>query len=59
MIILAKTDKELTTEIVNTFVSSWNSKNNTQVLNSKHLIDLIQTVHKTIRELPDDKNDSH
>lgn len=54
---MAKTDKELTAEIVNNFVASWNNSGKTNPINSPQLIDLIKNVHETIQNLPETKND--
>ncbi len=54
---MAKTDKELTIEVVNTFIASWNNSPKTNAINSPQLIDLIKTVHKTIQDLPETKVD--
>jgi predicted transcriptional regulator len=52
---MAKTDKELTAEIVNTYVSSWNGAHNTQPIKTDVLLNIIKSVHKTISELPETK----
>lgn len=52
---MAKTDKELTVEIVNTYVASWNGSDKTNPINKPQLIDLIKDVHKTIQDLPETK----
>ena len=46
-----KTDKELTVEVVNTFVEAWNGKSNTNALNADNLVDLIKCVYNTIHSL--------
>lgn len=51
---MVKTDKELTVEVVNNFVNSWNARSNTTALQSSDLKDLIKTVYKTIKDLPED-----
>ncbi|SPT99128.1 Uncharacterised protein [Lysinibacillus capsici] len=50
---MAKTDKELTAEIVSTYVTSWNGNGKTSPVNFTELTDLIKSVHKTLRELPE------
>lgn len=50
---MSKTDKELTTEIVTNYVSSWNSAPNTKPIKSDALISLIKAVHSTLKELKD------
>ena len=50
---VAKTDKELTAEIVNNYVASWNGAGNTQPIKTDTLLGIIKSVHKTIRELPE------
>ena len=52
---MLKTDKELTVEIVCTFISSWNAKNSTNAIDAKHVPDLITTVHKALSSLPSEK----
>lgn len=52
-IIMSKTDKELTVEVVNTFVQSWNAKNNTVGIQSNQLPDIIKSIYKTIHNLND------
>jgi predicted transcriptional regulator len=50
---MAKTDKELTVEIVNNYVNSWNGSDRTNPIKSSELTNLIVNVHATIRELPE------
>lgn len=50
---MSKTDKELTVEVVNNFVSSWNSSHGTSPIPTKNLVELIQTVYTTISSLPE------
>jgi len=52
---MSKTDKELTTEIVTSYIESWNARNTANPINKPQLIDLIQTVYKTIQDLPETK----
>lgn len=52
---MAKTDKELTTEIVCAFIESWNAKNGTQALNIGDVVDIIESVHQTIHALSKDE----
>lgn len=53
MIHLSKTDKELTVEIVNSFISAWNSADKTNPINTPQLEDLIKNVHSILQGLPD------
>lgn len=48
---MSKSDKELTVEVVNTFVQSWNDKNNTSALSVENVTDLIKAVHSTVKNL--------
>lgn len=50
---MAKTDKELTAEIVNNYVNSWNGSNRTNPLKFSELEEAIKLVHRTIRDLPE------
>lgn len=50
---MPKTDKELTVEIVNNHISSWDSAPNTKPIKSDALISLIKAVHSTLKELKD------
>lgn len=50
---MPKTDKELTVEVVNTFVASWNAKNSTNAMKGDDVIDLINNVYETIQSLDD------
>lgn len=50
---MSKTDKELTVEVVNNFISSWDSAERTNAIDSPQLINLIQSVHKAISSLPE------
>ncbi|MEY8514213.1 hypothetical protein [Lactococcus taiwanensis] len=50
---MSKTDKELTTEIVTNYISSWNSAPNTKPIKSDALISIIKHVHATLKELKD------
>lgn len=54
---MSKTDKELTAEIVNNYVTSWHSKDGAGLISRQHLLDLIVAVNTTIKKLPeaDDK----
>lgn len=47
-----KSDKELTVDVVNTFIQSWNAKNSTVALNSDDVVNMIGAVYKTIHSLP-------
>lgn len=48
---MSKTDKELTTEIINGYISSWNSNANNIPIQPDQLVDIIKTVHTTIKDL--------
>lgn len=50
---MCKTDKELTVEIVNNFITDWYSSNKTTPINSTGLEDLIKSVHSTLQNLPE------
>lgn len=50
---MAKSDKELTTEIVIAFINSWNAKEITSALQPENIPDLINTVYSTIHALDD------
>ena len=51
---MSKSDKELTTEIVTACVSSWPKQ-----IQKDSLIDLIKSVHKTVKELGDAQEDTN
>ena len=46
-----KTDKELTIDVVNTFIQSWNAKDGTCALKADDVIDLIKCVYQEIHSL--------
>lgn len=50
---MSKTDKELTVEVVNNYVSSWNASDRTNAIKSDVLQALIKDVHRTIQNLPE------
>lgn len=50
---MPKTDKELTAEIVISYVESWNARSGTTVLKTDDLIDLITAVYNTVHSLDD------
>lgn len=50
---MSKTDKELTAEIVTSYISSWNSSENVLPMKATELIDLLQAVHSTLKTLND------
>lgn len=50
---MEKTDKELTIEVVNTFIQSWQAKSNTTPLKANDIKDLINTVYNTVHSLKD------
>ena len=52
---MSKTDKELTVELVNNYVNSWNAADRTNPIKTDLFIQIIKTVHKTIQELPETK----
>ncbi len=45
---MAKTDKELATEITCTFITAWFSKPNSAALNGDAISDIFNKVYKTI-----------
>lgn len=48
---MAKTDKELTVELVNNYISSWNNSSNTTPANKPDFLSLLKDVHKVVKEL--------
>lgn len=50
---MAKTDKELTVEIVSAFITSWNSREEAALLQLDDVKDLIKNIHDTISQLPE------
>lgn len=52
---MSKTDKELTVELLTTYISAWNSADRTSAINFEELQSLIKMTHKTIQALPKDK----
>lgn len=46
-----KTNKELTVDVVNTFIQSWNAKSGTSPLKADDVTDLIKCVYNTINSL--------
>lgn len=48
---MSKSNKELTVEVVNTFVSSWFSRTNTTALDGEDLVSIIKDVYATISSL--------
>lgn len=53
---MSKTDKELTVEVVNNFVSSWNSADHTNAIEPLDVIDLIKNVYTTISTLSEEQD---
>ena len=51
---MAKTNKELTAEIVIAYVQSWNNSQYTKPIQPSELVDTIQTVYSTICDLSED-----
>lgn len=47
-----KSDKELTIEVVISFMDGWNSRGGTAPLTADNVNNLIKSVYKTISELP-------
>lgn len=52
---MSKTDKELTVEIVNNFITSWNNRPTTTTFQGPELEKLIQDVYAIIQSLPEEK----
>jgi hypothetical protein len=52
VIIMAKTDKELTVEIVNSVVTSWNSREGAALLQPTDVSEFIKSIYNTISTLP-------
>ncbi len=50
---MAKTDKELTAEIVSAYVPSWNISDGTQPMDHNELVQLINDVHSALQKLKD------
>lgn len=48
---MAKTDKELTIELVNNYVNSWNASDKTKPLQADYLLDFIPKVYDLISKL--------
>ena len=53
---MCKSDKELTVEIVNNYVSSWNASGKGNLIKAGELVDLIKAVYETLYalDLPED-----
>lgn len=45
-------DKEITVELVKAFVTSWNAAQGTSKVSQDEYIDLIQSVHEAVINLP-------
>jgi hypothetical protein len=54
---MSKTDKELTIEVVQTFIESLHAKQGTSPLNGTQVMDLIKSIHSTIQNLPSSGNE--
>ena len=52
---MAKTNKELTAEIVIAYVQSWNNSQYTKPMQPDELVDTIKTVYSTICGLSNDQ----
>ena len=50
---MSKTDKELTIEVTNTFITSWFSRDNLPPLKGKDVTDMIKSVYQTVKSLDD------
>ncbi|MDM7651160.1 MucR family transcriptional regulator [Lactococcus lactis] len=50
---MAKTDKELTAEIVSAYVPSWNISDGTKPMDHNELMQLINDVHSALQKLKD------
>ncbi len=55
---MAKTDKELTVEVVNSFISAWFGKTNTNILTGNDLASLIKDVYTSISSLDKSQENS-
>lgn len=55
---MAKTDKELTSEIVCEFLRAWGTQNNCVPVKQNELSNLIKTVYNTIHSLEAPESDS-
>lgn len=55
---MAKTDKELTSEIVCEFLRAWGTQSNCVPIKQNELSNLIKTVYNTIHSLEVPKSDS-
>ncbi|HBL85263.1 MAG: hypothetical protein A2Y17_03450 [Clostridiales bacterium GWF2_38_85] len=57
---MSKSNKELTIEVVNSFMQSWSIKNNTLAIQSDQLIELIKKVNRTIcnLDIPNECNEN-
>jgi len=55
---MAKTDKELTSEIVCEHIRAWGTQNNCVPVKQNELSNLIKTVYNTIHSLEVPKSDS-
>ena len=53
---MPKTDKELTSEIVCTFIQVWSQRPSNASVNTNDLLDLIKNVYKVVSELPPEKH---
>ncbi len=52
---MSKTDKELTIEVANAFITSWFSRDNLAPLKGKDVTGMIKTVYQTVKSLDDNK----
>lgn len=53
---MSKTDKELTTDIVCSYIHAWGTQSNCVPVKQKELPQLIRDVYNTIASLEDSKN---
>lgn len=52
---MSKTDKELTIEVTNAFITSWFSRDNLAPLKGKDVTDMIKAVYQTVKSLDNNK----
>lgn len=55
---MAKTDKELTSEIVCEYIRAWGTQNNCVPVKQGELLNIIRTVYNAIHSLEAPKSDS-
>ena len=50
-----KTDKELATDIAIAYLQSWNSRPANTAMQPNHVVDILETVYKSLSQLPEQK----